>query len=154
MQLSKRAADKVGSANPFFRQKVVKRRANTLMNVITLSEMLVNPKAIATFALLGLLLAVLSKVESVSHRPLPSLRNNPSEWYTPDFYPNGSYVELPMGTLRYWLFGNPEGKRVVLIHGISTGSAMYDKLARHLVKKKERSKDTCRHCSLVYLTPS
>ncbi|CAO3655527.1 unnamed protein product [Mucor hiemalis] len=34
--------------------------------------------------------------------------------------------------MRYWQFGNEDGNRVVLVHGISTGSSVYDKLARDL----------------------
>ncbi|KAI8646478.1 Alpha/Beta hydrolase protein [Parasitella parasitica] len=63
---------------------------------------------------------------------LGSLADNPSGIFTPDFYPNGTDLELPQGTMRYWKFGNEDGNRVVLIHGISTGSAIYDKLARDL----------------------
>ena len=64
---------------------------------------------------------------------LGSLQDKPMDIYSPEFYPNGTYLELPQGTMRYWQFGNEGGKRVVLVHGISTGSAVYDKLARDLV---------------------
>ncbi|KAI9315889.1 Alpha/Beta hydrolase protein [Dichotomocladium elegans] len=64
---------------------------------------------------------------------LPSLRVNPSDSYTLDFYPGGHFLELPQGIMRYWLFGNPKGERVVLVHGISSGAVTYDKLARDLV---------------------
>lgn len=68
-------------------------------------------------------------------KTLPSLAVKPHDIYTPDFYPNGHYLDLPQGQMRYWLFGNPQGKRVVLVHGISTGSVIYDKLARYLADK-------------------
>jgi hypothetical protein len=32
--------------------------------------------------------------------------------YPPDFYPGGQYVQLPLGRMRYWLFGPEDGKRV------------------------------------------
>lgn len=66
---------------------------------------------------------------------LGSLADSPPGPFAPDFYPNGTDLELPQGIMRYWKFGNEDGNRVVLIHGISTGSAIYDKLARDLVSK-------------------
>ncbi|KAI8145129.1 Alpha/Beta hydrolase protein [Fennellomyces sp. T-0311] len=87
---------------------------------------------LVAYTLLGLVLALWIRSESGIKKPLPSLRANPSDLYTADFYPNGKYLELPMGTMRYWLLGNPNGKRVVMIHGISTGSPSYDKLARYM----------------------
>ncbi|KAI7903769.1 Alpha/Beta hydrolase protein [Cokeromyces recurvatus] len=63
---------------------------------------------------------------------LGSLSGHPSDIYTPDYYANGTYLELPFGTMRYWLFGNERGNQVVLIHGLSTGSAVYVKLAKDL----------------------
>lgn len=67
---------------------------------------------------------------------LGSLSDSP--YYSPDFYPNGTNLELPAGTMRYWEFGNENGNRVVLIHGISTGSSCYDKLARDLANNGHR----------------
>lgn len=68
---------------------------------------------------------------------LDSLSIKPSELYSPDFYPNGTDLELPLGTMRYWKFGNEGGNRVVLVHGITTGSSVYDRLARDLVCEKK-----------------
>lgn len=68
---------------------------------------------------------------------LGSLADSPPGPFTPDFYPNGTDLKLPQGTMRYWKFGNEDGNRVVLIHGISTGSSIYDKLARDLVNKNQ-----------------
>ncbi|KAG1142180.1 hypothetical protein G6F37_006816 [Rhizopus arrhizus] len=65
---------------------------------------------------------------------LKSLSENPPEFYSPEFYPNGTFLQLPAGTMHYWMFGNKKGSRVVLIHGISTGSSCYDKLARELAE--------------------
>lgn len=65
---------------------------------------------------------------------LTSLSEKPFDLYPPDFYPNGTDLQLPLGTMRYWQFGNEAGSKVVLVHGITTGSSVYDKLARDLVK--------------------
>ncbi|KAG2221902.1 hypothetical protein INT45_013238 [Circinella minor] len=96
--------------------------------------MLPSAKFVVAYTIGALVLALWLKSESISKnkKPLPSLRVNPSETYTENFYPNGKYLEFPMGTMRYWLFGNPNGKRVVMVHGISTGSPTYDKLARYM----------------------
>lgn len=64
---------------------------------------------------------------------LGSLAEKPSEIHSPRFYPNGTFLSLPSGTMHYWLFGDENGRRVVLIHGISSGAPCYDKLARELV---------------------
>ncbi|KAI9480694.1 MAG: Alpha/Beta hydrolase protein [Benjaminiella poitrasii] len=69
---------------------------------------------------------------------LGSLSEHPSDIYTPEFYPNGTYLQLPFGTMRYWLFGNEEGNQVVLVHGISTGSSVYVKLAKDLTDNGHR----------------
>ncbi|KAI9480693.1 MAG: Alpha/Beta hydrolase protein [Benjaminiella poitrasii] len=96
-----------------------------------MGALLTTPKWVG-IALITAMVYKASKTQST----LPSLEVAPHDIYTPDFYPNGSYLELPLGKMRYWLFGNPNGKRVVLIHGISTGSAVYDKLARYLAEEK------------------
>lgn len=86
------------------------------------------------WALVAFAIAFLVRLESGNKETLPSLKVKPSEIYTPDFYPGGTDLALPGGTMRYWLFGDPNGRKVVLIHGISTGAASYDSLARSLVK--------------------
>ncbi|RCH84729.1 hypothetical protein CU097_003451 [Rhizopus azygosporus] len=81
------------------------------------------------------LLALVTGYLLVSSQPpiiRGSLSDKPSDLYTPDFYPNGTYLTLPHGTMRYWMFGNEQGNPVILIHGITTGSSCYDKLAREL----------------------
>ena len=95
--------------------------------------MVADTKFVVAYTLLGLVIALWIRSETIVRKPLPSLRVNPSDLYTEDFFPNGRYLELPMGTMRYWLLGDPAGKRVVMIHGISTGSPSYDKLARYMV---------------------
>lgn len=93
------------------------------------------PFSLQTLSLLGLVLAIVLQYDLLrpSRKTLPSLSQHPSELYPPDFYNGGHYLTLPLGTMRYWEFGPSNGKRVVLIHGISTGSSTYDKVGRHLV---------------------
>ncbi|KAI8367583.1 Alpha/Beta hydrolase protein [Radiomyces spectabilis] len=80
----------------------------------------------------AVIFAFLLRGHPTTRQTLPSLKENPHPNYMPDFYPNGTDLHLPMGTMRYWMFGNPKGQRVVLIHGISTGSAVYSNLARFM----------------------
>ncbi|KAJ8652167.1 hypothetical protein O0I10_012225 [Lichtheimia ornata] len=89
-------------------------------------------KQLITIVIAGIFSALFFRTDPALKNTLPSLRVQPSDTYTLDFYPGGHFVELPQGTMRYWLFGNPDGERVVLVHGISSGAVTYDKLARHL----------------------
>lgn len=91
--------------------------------------------SLQTLSILGLVLTIVLQYDLLrpSRKTLPSLSQQPSELYSPDFYDGGHYLELPLGTMRYWEFGPSKGKHVVLIHGISTGSSTYDKVGRHLV---------------------
>ncbi|KAI0961498.1 hypothetical protein AcV7_000585 [Taiwanofungus camphoratus] len=52
--------------------------------------------------------------------------------YPDDFFPNGTYVQLPYGRVRFWLLGPEEGTRVVLIHGVSTPSVTWKYIAPYL----------------------
>jgi hypothetical protein len=90
---------------------------------------------LGALSLLGLLLALLlqSQTFSASRTTLPSLYQKPSPLYHPDFYDGGHDLDLPLGKMRYWEFGPATGKRVVLIHGISTGASTFDKVGRRLV---------------------
>ncbi|KAL9543992.1 hypothetical protein MBANPS3_007852 [Mucor bainieri] len=85
----------------------------------------------AGIALLTAIIYTLSK----RRQTLDSMIVAPHDVYTPDFYPGGHDVQLPVARMHYWLFGNPQGKKVVLIHGISTGSVVWDRLARFLADK-------------------
>ena len=55
--------------------------------------------------------------------------------YPPTFFPEGRGVETPHGTIRVYEFGPVEGKKVLLVHGISTPCCVYRDLAWHLVEK-------------------
>lgn len=91
-------------------------------------------KQFLSIFIVGILSALFFRTDPFLKKTLPSLRVQPSDTYTLDFYPGGHFLELPQGTMRYWLFGNPDGERVILVHGISSGAVTYDKLARHLVR--------------------
>ncbi|KAI8066639.1 Alpha/Beta hydrolase protein [Gongronella butleri] len=93
-----------------------------------------------SLAVLGLLSALLFNYTKGNARrvTLPSLHASPSPIYTPEFYPGGQDLALPHGTMRYWLFGPEDGKKVVLIHGIATGASIFDIAGRYLADNKHR----------------
>jgi len=55
--------------------------------------------------------------------------------YPEDIFPNGSYVQLPYGRVRYWLLGPEDGTKVVLIHGLSTPGCTWIKTAPYLAER-------------------
>lgn len=62
---------------------------------------------------IGLTISYFSKNTRRRTNLLRSMSSCPDDIYTPDFYHNGTYLELPQGTMRYWLFDPEHGKRVV-----------------------------------------
>ncbi|PSR79227.1 hypothetical protein PHLCEN_2v7085 [Hermanssonia centrifuga] len=50
------------------------------------------------------------------------------------FYSNGNYYSSPFGRVKYWILGPADGKKIVLIHGISTPSFGFKNVAPELVK--------------------
>ncbi|KAJ1304645.1 hypothetical protein OPQ81_005786 [Rhizoctonia solani] len=62
------------------------------------------------------------------------LKKHAVEIYPPDIYGNGYTVELTKGKVKYWLLGPDDGKRVVLIHGISIPSIIWKEVATRLSK--------------------
>ncbi|KAK6978185.1 Alpha/Beta hydrolase protein [Favolaschia claudopus] len=50
------------------------------------------------------------------------------EIYPEDWIEGGKYVQLPMGRVRYWLVGPPNGKKITLIHGLSLPSFVFQHL--------------------------
>jgi pimeloyl-ACP methyl ester carboxylesterase len=52
--------------------------------------------------------------------------------YKPTVYPGAGYSTSIYGRTRYYVFGNPEGKRVVLVHGISVPCVIFKPLAKAL----------------------
>ncbi|KAJ7600725.1 Alpha/Beta hydrolase protein [Mycena floridula] len=59
--------------------------------------------------------------------------------YPSDFYPNGNYVTLPYGRVRYWLMGPEKStKKIVLIHGLSIPAMIWKDIAPELAKRGYR----------------
>ncbi|KAJ7060729.1 Alpha/Beta hydrolase protein [Mycena amicta] len=53
--------------------------------------------------------------------------------YPEDWTTGGAYVTLPMGRVRYWVVGPEPGKKVVLIHVITTPALAFSRLVPALV---------------------
>ncbi|KAG9121525.1 hypothetical protein FRC07_002474 [Ceratobasidium sp. 392] len=62
------------------------------------------------------------------------LKKRAHEVYPPDLYGQGHSVDLPKGRVKYWLLGPEDGKRVVLIHGLSMPSLIWKPVANKLAK--------------------
>ncbi|KAJ3488514.1 hypothetical protein NLI96_g2794 [Meripilus lineatus] len=91
------------------------------------------------------------------HPSLSTLSNDTRSWqiYPANFYEGGEYVTFPCGRVRYWLLGPPDGEKVrqhvsiahafpdttydvlqvVLIHGLSVPSIIWQDIAPQLVAK-------------------
>lgn len=54
--------------------------------------------------------------------------------YPPDLLPGGRWVKSPHGTFRAYEFGPTNGRRVLLIHGISTPCCVFRDMAHTLVE--------------------
>ncbi|KAI0775860.1 alpha/beta-hydrolase [Trametes elegans] len=74
------------------------------------------------------------------HPSLATLPKSSPTWsiYPDDFYEGGAYVKFPYGTVRYWLLGPEDGKRVVLIHGLSVPAIIWKDVAPKLAAKGHR----------------
>ncbi|KAI0758088.1 alpha/beta-hydrolase [Fomes fomentarius] len=74
------------------------------------------------------------------HPSLATLPKTTPSWsiYPDDFYDGGAYAKFPHGTVRYWLTGPENGKRVVLIHGLSVPSIIWKDITPKLVAKGYR----------------
>lgn len=55
--------------------------------------------------------------------------------YPPDILPGGRHVQSPYGTMRVYEWGPEQGKKVLLIHGISTPCIALGGIAHGLVEK-------------------
>ncbi|KAI0268094.1 alpha/beta-hydrolase [Gloeopeniophorella convolvens] len=55
--------------------------------------------------------------------------------YPEDYYTGGAYVSLPFGRVRYWLMGPENGKKIVLIHGLSVPSLIWKDVAPALASR-------------------
>ncbi|EGN94947.1 hypothetical protein SERLA73DRAFT_187220 [Serpula lacrymans var. lacrymans S7.3] len=65
------------------------------------------------------------------HPSLSSLPPSARSWslYPEDFYEGGAYATFPYGRVRYWLIGPENGRKVVLIHGLSIPSIVWKDVA-------------------------
>jgi hypothetical protein len=55
--------------------------------------------------------------------------------YPPDIFPGGRDVETPYGSIRVFEWGPEEGRKVLLVHGISTPAMSLGGLAEELAEK-------------------
>jgi len=55
--------------------------------------------------------------------------------YPEDLYPNGSYFKSPYGKIRYYLLGPTDGRKVVLVHGVSVPSIAYRNIGTNLAER-------------------
>ena len=55
--------------------------------------------------------------------------------YPPDIFPGGRDVESPYGSIRVFEWGPEDGRKVLLVHGISTPAMSLGGLAEELVEK-------------------
>ncbi|KAJ7192334.1 Alpha/Beta hydrolase protein [Mycena pura] len=83
----------------------------------------------------------LSPVVALSRLPGPvdpGLASLPSDSRVRQVYPEdwtsgGAYVTLPMGRVRYWVVGPESGKKITLIHGLTTPAIVFSRLVPILV---------------------
>ncbi|KAI1795097.1 alpha/beta-hydrolase [Ganoderma leucocontextum] len=74
------------------------------------------------------------------HPSLATLDKSAPSWsiYPDNYYEGGAYVKFPQGSVRYWLVGPENGRRVVLIHGLSVPAIIWKDVAPKLVAKGYR----------------
>ncbi|KIJ69727.1 hypothetical protein HYDPIDRAFT_164024 [Hydnomerulius pinastri MD-312] len=76
----------------------------------------------------------------VIHSSLSSLPSSCSSWsvYPEDYYDGGAYATLPHGQVRYWLIGPENGRKVVLVHGLSIPAIVWKDVAPVLASRGYR----------------
>jgi hypothetical protein len=95
----------------------------------------------ATLSSLVLIRSVAGSSSSRDPKPIPSPRETlPPEVlraspYPPDAFEGARDVQTPYGSIRVYEWGPKDGKRVLLIHGMSTPSVALSDLAHKLVKR-------------------
>ncbi|CAO1623622.1 unnamed protein product [Sympodiomycopsis kandeliae] len=62
----------------------------------------------------------------------PELSNEPA--YPHDVLPGGAWLQTPLGRIRYYEFGPEDGKKVLLVHGITTPTPVWKSVAPQLAK--------------------
>ncbi|OAX37452.1 alpha/beta-hydrolase [Rhizopogon vinicolor AM-OR11-026] len=85
-----------------------------------------------------------SPIPPIIHTSLAHLPSSSPSWniYPENFYNGGAYVNLPLGRarilVRYWLIGPENGRRVVLIHGLSIPAIVWKDVAPVLASRGYR----------------
>ncbi|KAG2055092.1 alpha/beta-hydrolase [Suillus hirtellus] len=76
----------------------------------------------------------------IIHTSLAHLPSSSPSWkvYPEDLYSGGSYANLPLGRVRYWLIGPEDGQRIVLIHGLSIPAIVWKDVAPVLASQGYR----------------
>jgi hypothetical protein len=78
-------------------------------------------------------------LEHVVPSPLKSLAHLPTEQvsklpYPPDLFPGARDVDTPYGSIRVYEWGPEDGRKVLLVHGISTPCISLGNVAEKLVE--------------------
>lgn len=76
----------------------------------------------------------------IIHTSLAQLPSSSPSWhvYPEDLYSGGAYANLPLGRVRYWLIGPEDGRRIVLIHGLSIPAIVWKDIAPVLASRGYR----------------
>ncbi|KAG2132200.1 Alpha/Beta hydrolase protein [Suillus cothurnatus] len=76
----------------------------------------------------------------IIHTSLAYLPSSSPSWnvYPEDLYSGGAYANLPLGRVRYWLIGPEDGRRIVLIHGLSIPAIVWKDVAPVLASRGYR----------------
>lgn len=106
------------------------------------TTLIVTTTVVTTFSLLALLRHTLyPKKRSIIPNPLktaiPRLSQSEIEKleYAPDYFPGARDVQTPYGSIRVYEFGPEDGRKVLMIHGISTSCQTLTHIAHGLVAK-------------------
>ncbi|KAF5354596.1 hypothetical protein D9758_011185 [Tetrapyrgos nigripes] len=82
-----------------------------------------------------------NRPESIQVSPsLASLPKQAKSWsvYPEDFYGVGGYARFPYGKVKYWMLGPEDGKKIVLIHGLSIPALIWKDVAPGLAARGYR----------------
>ncbi|ELU42630.1 alpha/beta hydrolase family domain-containing protein [Rhizoctonia solani AG-1 IA] len=74
----------------------------------------------------------LGNIAFAENSRLGELKKHANKLYPADIYGPGDTVELTKGEVKYWIYGPEEGKKVVLIHGLSIPSIIWKEVATRL----------------------
>ncbi|KAK7445077.1 hypothetical protein VKT23_014939 [Stygiomarasmius scandens] len=82
-----------------------------------------------------------NRPESIQVSPsLASLPKQAKSWsvYPEDIYGEGGYARFPYGKVKYWMLGPEDGKKIVLIHGLSIPALIWKDVAPRLAARGYR----------------